>query len=151
MGKPDQVLISKDEIVSIIPQKQPIVMIDSLVYSDEIKTGCSLKLRKDNIFIKNGLFSESGLVESIAQTAAARMGYISRTENKPTPVGFIAAVKDLRILKYPEVNSEIFIEIEVINQLMGITIITGRVTLDDQVIAVCEMKIFIDNNSGLSD
>lgn len=144
MGKSGQILVNKNDIVSIIPQRSPIVMIDGLLYSDETKTGCSLTLREDNIFIKDNLFTEAGLIESIAQTAAARMGYIFKTENKKPPLGFIAAIKDLQIFKYPEINSEIFIEIEVINQLMGITIISGRVMLDEQVIVECEMKIFVE-------
>jgi hypothetical protein len=41
----------------------------------------------------------------------------------------------------PETCSEIFCEIEVINEIVGFTIINGKVILDGKVIASCEMRI----------
>ena len=48
------------------------------------------------------IFKEPGLVENIAQTAAARAGYISHTENKPVLVGYIGAVNNLQVFSLPK-------------------------------------------------
>ena len=44
------------------------------------------------MLVSNGEFSEAGLMENIAQTAAARAGYIAVMENKPVAIGYIMSV-----------------------------------------------------------
>ncbi len=61
-----------------IPQKNPFVLVDKLVYVDENTSHGSFKIPKENIFVKSGHYSTSGMVESMAQTAAAGTGYLFR-------------------------------------------------------------------------
>ena len=76
-------MINVENIQLLIPQRPPFVMIDKLLSFSETTTTTGLSIRADNIFVENGLFKEPGLVENIAQTAAARAGYVSQTEKKP--------------------------------------------------------------------
>jgi predicted hotdog family 3-hydroxylacyl-ACP dehydratase len=46
-------------------------------------------VKEDNIFVVSGVLKEPGMIESIAQTVAAREGYISKLENKPVRLGYI--------------------------------------------------------------
>src|SRR6187402_566288 len=119
--------IEKD-IQSFIPQRPPFVMIDKLLSVDEavIRTGFNIK--SDNIFVENGEFKEPGLVENIAQSAAARAGYISRRENKPIAVGYIGAIKNLEIYSFPKTGDELITEITIENQIFDVTIISGTIS-----------------------
>ncbi|HEX8545717.1 MAG TPA: 3-hydroxyacyl-ACP dehydratase, partial [Cytophagaceae bacterium] len=90
-------LINKENITEIIPQRPPIVMIDSLVACNEDYTETNLYISEENIFCKDGFFGEPGLVENIAQTAAARIGYLCKQADADVPIGYIAAVKNLQI------------------------------------------------------
>lgn len=132
-----------DNIESLLPQRPPFVMIDKLLSSTETTTTTGFGIKADNIFVDNGVFKEPGLVENIAQTAAARAGYISQTENKPVMVGYIAAINNLRVFALPKTGDELITEITVENQIFDVTLISGKITCNEQLIAQCNMKIFI--------
>lgn len=140
-------MLPETNILPFIPQRSPFVMIDELVDCTEQSAKTIFRVRKDNLFVKNDLLRESALVENIAQTAAARIGYICRQENKPVPIGYIAAIQNLLIEDLPVTGETLETEITIKNQVMHVTIITGSVKVDDQVVATCEMKIFVHNNS----
>lgn len=130
-------------ILSLIPQKPPFVMIDQLLYSDEMVTRSGFRVTADNVFTDNGKFSEAGLLENMAQTAAARAGYISRTENKPVEIGYIGAVKNLEIVELPQTNDELITEIKIEDQVFNVSMISGRVWCNNKLIAQCEMNIYM--------
>ena len=136
-------LVTKENIQSCIPQKPPFVMIDQLLGSDETSTRTAFRVRKDNIFVEEGLLKEPALVENIAQTAAARAGYITTKENLPALLGYIGAIKDLEIFNLPKINDNLETEIIIKNQVFDVTLIAGTVKCNGNVLAQCEMKIFI--------
>jgi predicted hotdog family 3-hydroxylacyl-ACP dehydratase len=132
-------------ILSFIPQRAPFVMVDQIIYSDETTTRSKFMVKTGNIFVENGLLKEPGLVENIAQTAAARAGYIAQTENKPVRLGYIGAIKNLSITGFPKINDEIITEITIENQIFDVSVISGKISCNERLLAQCEMKIFITN------
>lgn len=133
-----------DDILALIPQKPPFVMVGKLLYTDENITRSSFVVGADNVFVRNNLFQEAGLLENIAQTAALRAGYVAHTENKPVAVGYIGAVKNLEIFDLPKVGDEIITEITVETKVMGITVLTGKVWYNDVLLAQCEMRVLTE-------
>jgi predicted hotdog family 3-hydroxylacyl-ACP dehydratase len=131
-----------ENVISLIPQKPPFVMVGKLLHSDENFTRSSFVISPDNVFVKNNIFQESGLMENIAQTAALRAGYLAKAENKPVTVGYIGAVKDFEIIDLPKVNDEIFTEVSIENQILDVTVLSGKVWLNGVLLAQCEMKVF---------
>ncbi len=73
------------DILPLIPQRPPFVMVDTLVTAGENNARTKLKIRSDNIFVKENQLTEPALIENIAQTAAARMGYICKQNNEQVP------------------------------------------------------------------
>lgn len=136
---------SEFPILSLIPQRQPFVMVDKLLVSDDSITRSSFLVRENNIFVENEMLKEPGLIENIAQTAAARAGYTAQMELKPVQVGYIAAIKNLQINNFPKINDEIITEISIENQIFNVSFISGKITCNEQLLAHCEMKIFISN------
>ncbi len=65
------------KILDLIPQRPPMVMVDKLIECDNYKTITSLTIREDNILSQKGYFTEAGLVENIAQSAALRIGWLA--------------------------------------------------------------------------
>lgn len=137
-------MIAINDIQSLIPQKPPFVMIDKLLAFTETATTTGFSIKEDNIFVEHDVFKEPGLVENIAQTAAARAGYISHTENKPVLVGYIGAVNGLQVIALPKTGDELITEITIENQIFDVTLISGKITCNGQLIAQCKMKIFIN-------
>jgi predicted hotdog family 3-hydroxylacyl-ACP dehydratase len=132
-----------ENILSLIPQKPPFVMVDRLLKSDENSTQTSFVVTKENLLVINGEFTEAGLMENIAQTAAARAGYIAIMEDKPVIVGYIGAVKNLEIFDLPKINDELTTEVKIENRIFDITAISGMVKCSGRILAQCEMNIFI--------
>ena len=137
-------MIPVNDIETLIPQRPPFVMIDQLISVDDTTTTTGFCVKAGNIFLKNGLFKEPGLVENIAQTAAARAGYVSKTENKPVLVGYIGAVNNLQVFFLPKTGDELITEITIENQIFDVTLISGKITTNGQLVAQCKMKIFIN-------
>lgn len=137
-------MIAVNRIETLIPQRAPFIMIDKLLSFNEKITCTALTIRPDNIFVKLGEFKEPGLVENIAQTAAARAGYIAKTENKLPLVGYIGSVNHLEIFSLPKTGDELITEVTFENQIFDVSLISGKITCDKRLIAQCNMKIFIN-------
>lgn len=133
------------EITSFIPQRPPFVMIDRIISSGERTTISGFIIRKENLLVENGMLKEPGLVENIAQTAAARAGVTAQESGSPVRVGYIGAIRNLEISGFPKINDEIITEITVEKQIFDVSMITGKVSCNGSIIASCEMKIFIIN------
>ena len=140
----------EDDILSFIPQRAPFVMVDKILSSDATKTSSSFIIKEGNVFLENGFFKEPGLLENIAQTAAARAGSISKIENKPVDVGYIGAVKNFKIFSLPTIGDELLTEITIENQIFDVTLISGKILCNNIEIAYCEMKIFINITKSTS-
>lgn len=134
--------MSPEDILLLIPQKPPFVMVDRLLSSDETSTQTAFLVTEENVLVVGGELSEAGLMENIAQTAAARAGYIAMMENKPVAVGYIGAVKNLEIFDLPKINDELVTEVNIENQVFDVTVISGTVRRNGIVMAQCEMNIF---------
>jgi predicted hotdog family 3-hydroxylacyl-ACP dehydratase len=130
-------------IEHLIPQKAPFVMIDTLIHSGDLSTRSRFTVKSDNVLMEGKNFSAAGMVENIAQTAAARVGLIAMQLNSRPPVGYIAAIKNLEIFALPEAGDEIETEITIKNHVFDVTIIQGKITCQDRLLGECEMKIFI--------
>ena len=134
----------KINILDLLPQHPPFVMVDKLLYYDDITTTTSLTICEDNIFVENNEFTESGIIENIAQTCAARMGYLNKyIANDTVKIGFIGSIKNLIIEELPKVGDLLTTTIEVVSEVFAITLVNAKVEVDDKLIASCEMKISI--------
>ena len=64
------------DIKSLIPQREPILLVDALVGVEGDMARTQLTVRRDNSFVgDDGLLAEPGLIEHIAQSASAFAGY----------------------------------------------------------------------------
>ena len=140
MQKFQNVIDDMEMILRLIPQRAPMVMVDKLLWADEKTTRSGLSIKEDNLFSEDGHFSEAGLIENIAQTAALQIGYYYYTQNLPAPSGFIGAIKKVNIYHLPKVGEHIETQIEVENEIFGITLVGAEVWQGDTLLADCKMK-----------
>lgn len=137
-------------ILDLIPQRAPIVMVDEFLGIDNNISKTRLSVKDDNIFVDDGMLSECGLIEHIAQSAAARVGYVFKTNNQEIPIGYIGSVNNFELKEFPKVGEVISTEIEIIQEVFNITLIQAKCYINDVEIASCKMKIFLDNNEAQS-
>jgi predicted hotdog family 3-hydroxylacyl-ACP dehydratase len=132
------------DIKSIIPQREPIIMIDNIINHSEEVTTTSLTILSDNIFVEDGFFQSSGLIEHIAQSSAARMGIQTVEKGIEPLLGYIASIKNMRIERLPKVGEIIATKIIITNQIGNIIVVQGKSKVKDTVIVNCALKIFIE-------
>ncbi len=138
-----EILAQGDELINCIPQRAPFVMVDCLYDCEEKYVRTGFQPKAENIFSQNGFFTEPGLIENMAQTAAAGTGYFFKQQNKPIPVGFIGAIKDFQLVKLPQVNELLITEISVVAEVMNASVIKAIISCNGNEVAFCEMKIFL--------
>ena len=132
-----------DNILLLIPQQPPFVMVGKLLSMDGNRTRSSFRVPEENVFVKNNLFQEAGLLENMAQTAALGIGYVAKKENKSVTVGYIGAVTDLEIFNLPKVDDELITETAIENTILNVTVISGKIWHNEELVAQCEMKVFM--------
>jgi len=136
-------------ILELLPQRPPFVMLDALTHFDEVITRTRLQVAADNIFVEKNSFTESGIIENIAQTCAARMGYINKyIHSDSVKIGFIGSIKDLTVNELPKVGDVLKTTVEVLSEVFAITLVNAKVEIGDKLIASCEMKISITDING---
>ena len=137
-----------DTVAKLIPQDPPMVMVHGLLEHDERQTRTTFTIEEGNIFVENTVFTEAGLIENMAQSAALRTGWISAITMeddgsfKPV-VGVIGAVKDLEVFRLPEVSSRLETTIELLTEFGSATMVKATVRKAEEVLAVAELKIFL--------
>jgi predicted hotdog family 3-hydroxylacyl-ACP dehydratase len=131
--------------MDLIPQGIPFVFVDNLTYIDDKTSHGVFKIPAENIFVKSGFYSASGMVESMAQTASAGTGYLCIKNNKKVPIGYIGAVQKLEVFDWPPANAEITMEINLITNILQVSLVSGIVKYGEKLLASCEMKIFVTN------
>lgn len=125
----------------LIPQRPPFVMIDRLVSSDAVFSVTELEVRPDNLFVDNGCMTAAGLVENIAQTCAARIGYINLNSGETVKIGVIGSISNLDIARTPKVGEHLVTTIKLLEEVFQVTLVEAMVKSDDEVLAQCNMKI----------
>ena len=139
--------LSRIDVLTLLPQCPPFVMIDCLTHFDETVTTTQLTVRADNLFTEaDGHLNPCALVENIAQTCAARMGYINRyIYRQRVRLGYIGGIKNLQVLRTPRVGELLTTSVEVLQEVMRLTLVNATVRVGDAVIVTAEMKIALSD------
>ncbi len=129
----------------LLPQKFPFQMVDTLLEVNETEIKTSFLIHKENVLVVDGFFSEGGLLENMAQSAAAGTGYLFTSQGKNVPLGYIGAIKHISILTCPAVGTQIETEIITRNKIGNASIVEGKIFYKKEVIASCELTIFVSD------
>ena len=132
------------DIHTLLPQQEPFVMVGCLIQIDEKSFATETVVKAENIFVDDGRLSDSGLIENIAQTCAARIGFVNKyILKKGIQIGFIGAVRNLEVVKLPKVGQTITTKVEVVEEVFGMTLANATVTCEGETLVTTEMKIAI--------
>ncbi len=139
-------LLSLD-VRELLPQRDPIVMVGHLIGFDEESMTTETHIDERLLFLEDGRLMAEGLMENIAQTCAARIGYynkyILRDEIR---IGYIGAVRSFSLRREPLRGETITTRIHVLEDVFGLTLAEAEVTTSDggELIATAQMKIALE-------
>ena len=133
--------IGEISLLELLPQRPPFVMLDRVLSCDGCSTRAELTVREDNLFCEEGRLSASGLIEGIAQTCAARIGYFSLKACGVVKIGVIGAISRLELQRTPLSGERVVFEITVMEEVFQMTLVQATISVGDEVIGTAQMKI----------
>lgn len=135
-------MLKEKNILELLPQRPPFVMVDNLTDYSETQSSCCLTVRPDNVFLEKGCLQAAGLIEHIAQTCAARLGYYNIYVLKTgVRLGFIGEVKNLNLVRLPRQGEQIETTITIMQEIFDVTLVSAEVRVGTEVIATTILKI----------
>ena len=130
----------------LIPQKEPIVLVDRLLDSNEEYSVSDFLIRKDCVFVENGRFVSAGLSENIAQTCALRIGYLNRGQK--VRIGVVGAVKNFSVVRFPSVGETLTTTVKEVLYVDPALVVSAETCVGNESVATCEMKVFLTDQEG---
>jgi len=131
-------------LLELIPQRMPFVMVDSVIHFSEAKIVSQFTIPEKNILATQPYFSAAGLIENIAQTTALHTGYKYYLKNQTAPKGYIGAIKKAEVFKIPKVQQQLTTTVEILHEIMGVTLVEGKVECEGELIASSQMKTALE-------
>ena len=145
MHSNSEIIYSNEEIFQIIPQRPPFVFIDVFYRPLQDTFFSSYLIKQDNPLVIEGVVQETGLLENIAQTAAAGNGYKALLEKTTPKVGFIGAIKKSKLYQLPLAGTIIHTRAKIITELLNAMIVEGEITNGNGILLSCQLNIFLKN------
>ncbi len=137
-------ILSIDTLIKCIPQRPPMVLVDGLLAYNKEYLKSSLRVLDSNIFVRNHILEEPGLIEHMAQSVALHTGYGYFLRKEIPPIGYIGSISNLQIYDLPISNETIMTEVNIIQEFAGITMVKIVSKVGDKTIAMGEMKTVKD-------
>lgn len=103
-----------------------------------------LTVTADNLFVADGVLDECGIVEHIAQSAALRAGYMSRTMGQRVLPGVHRRRERPKVHFLPPVGSRLVTQNVIEQTVMNVTLLSARTECDGKPVAECRMKIYLE-------
>jgi predicted hotdog family 3-hydroxylacyl-ACP dehydratase len=119
-------------------------MIDKLIAFSADASTTETTVSASNIFVDNGYFSASGMMENIAQTCAARVGFYNKyVLHNEVQIGFIGAIRNYMIHELPAVGTVIHTKVDIIQDIFGMTLANATIVSGDKVFVTAEVKLSV--------
>lgn len=131
------------DIKSLIPQRPPIMMVDEYTFEDAQNCSSRLTIAADNIFLdENHIMIAEGVLEHIAQSAAAHIGYRRKLAGAPVNFGYIGDIKRCQMSDaMPLAGDTLTTHISIVSEVENIVMISAETTSQGKTVVTCRMKL----------
>lgn len=128
-------------IETLLLQAPPFRFVDRLDRFDREEVVTSFTVPADGPLVENGCLTEAGLVENMAQSSAARIGYISvYIDHVPVRIGYLGQIKNLEINRLPRCGEVLSTTVRLRQDVFGITLVEARVCQGEEMVAQAAVK-----------
>lgn len=141
--------ITGTDVLSLIPQRPPMAMVDAFRGIDvDGLSWTGLTVRADNVFVLGGVFIAPGVIEHMAQSAAARAGYLCMKEGRAVPVGFIASIENMTFsCCLPHEGDTLETSVEVVADIFNMSLVHAVCRAGGNIVAEGNMKIYTQDET----
>ena len=134
-----------DIIRKLVPHREPVLAIDSLLKCSNTNLQASFTITKDHLFTCKGYFSEAGLIEHMAQCIALHTGYLGALEANAPQEGYIGTIKAAEIFSMPKIGDTMVTQIEILHSVMGMSMVTAAIHVNGKLCAEASMNTILKN------
>lgn len=128
-------------IETLLLQAPPFRFVDRLDRFDREEVLTSFTVPADGPLVEDGCLTEAGLVENMAQSSAARIGYISvYIDHVPVRIGYLGQIKNLEINRLPRCGEVLSTTVRLRQDVFGITLVEARVCQGEEMVAQAAVK-----------
>lgn len=139
---PSEAFLRSIDIHTLLPQQEPMVMVERLAMFSETAIITETEIHADKLFAANGVLTTAGIMENIAQTCAARIGYVNKyILHRGIQVGVLAAISGLKVVAHPHVGDTITTTVRIVERLMGIMLAEASVESAGKLMATTRIKL----------
>ena len=128
-------------VTELIPQRQPLMLVDKVLHSSEEDTETVLEIREDNIFLDEGHLSMAGLLENMAQSCACRMGCRCIVAGSPVRIGVVGAIRNCIMERLPRLGETLHTHVCIMEEVLNLTLASVVVKVGDETIATTLIKM----------
>lgn len=134
-------------VSDILLQKEPVRMVDSLSAMTSTMTQARFRVKPDSPFLDGDRLDPSALLEVMAQTCAARQGYVNKyLLHKPVEVGYIGAVRDFVVSGDARVGDVLNTTIEIHERFADLLVVSAVTMVNSREIARCTLRLSRGHN-----
>lgn len=122
-------------------------MVDGYFFEDDHHCQSELTIAADNIFLgEDNCVAEEVLLEHVAQTSAAHIGFLRKQAGENVTLGYIGDIKKAQFsTPMPTIGDTLHTRLTVISQVGGITMVSAETSVNEHVILTCRMKLASEN------
>lgn len=128
-------------------------MVDTITLINDTSIVTCFQIKEDCIFLCEGYFTESGLIENMAQTCSAIVGqffFDKNDEGSKKIIGYISAIKKAEIFNLPQVTQTIRTEASLLSHYddkgYSICAMNCAAYYQQHLLATAQMNLFIKEN-----
>lgn len=132
--------------VSFIPQRKPVVLVDQILHCNDNAITTDFLITDTCLFVENRQLSAAGIMENIAQTAAARIGVIN--QDKAAKIGVIGAIDKFELFENPSCGTTIQTIVTEEFNIFPALMVSAEVFAAGRLIASCRMKVFVTDTDN---
>ena len=129
------------DIKEVLPQRPPFLLVDKMLSYSEDAVLTQYRVSGEEPLYEGASLRAEGLIENMAQSCAARVGYIAKfILHQPLEIGYIGAVKGFKCLRRPSAGEVLETTVAPVSEFAGITLCDVSVHSAGELIASCSMK-----------
>ena len=131
-------------IDSLVPHRPPMQWVTALIECTDTTATATACLKDGDLAVADGAVLETALVECVAQTVAAALGYRSKTSGKAgwPGAGMLTGVSNFRVESRPTDGRELRVEIRELKRLGPMLMVAGVVSCEGKMVASGELTLY---------
>ena len=138
------------EVDSLVPHKQPMLVVDRLLEVKERESVSEIKISEDSIFVgEDGRLNEVSYPEIFSQAIAAQNGFKKMGNGESRSEGLLLAIKNMEVMDSAYAGDNLTVSVFKAARYGGFGIIKGKIFRRGDLIARGEIKVWhSDKNNG---